>query len=397
MSDYKNIEEFDLMMKSILDEAQEAVPERVWEGVSSGLDKAARRKTVVLWFRRAAAGVAAAAVVALGVFFSYNTSDEFVPQTEGDGMIAVVEPEKSEEDGNDAVLMAEVEDVPEIKSHRVPGSAAEAIEISEEVTEEVPVEVENIEDEPVATSDKPALKEEKKVEEAVYFPEDWGKDEKKRKTNVKFTLSGIAGTNNALSQSKFDPLKRPEASVIPKETGIEETSEKSSYGIPLSFGAGIKFDISPRWSIGTGLNYTYLTRQFYGKYTKVDDNGRIEKSISSDIRDRQHYIGIPLNVFYNVVNNDKINFYAYAGGTVEKCLSNKYSVLNTSYTHTKKVEGVQLSANAGIGVEFMVGRHLGLYLDPSLRYYFENDRQPKSIRTVQPLMFGFEMGLRVRL
>jgi hypothetical protein len=57
---------------------------------------------------------------------------------------------------------------------------------------------------------------------------------------------------------------------------------------------------------------------------------------------------------------------------------------------------MQLSANIGMGAEFMVGKHLGIYIDPSLRYYFDND-QPKSIRTAQPLMFGFEMGLRARL
>ena len=57
---------------------------------------------------------------------------------------------------------------------------------------------------------------------------------------------------------------------------------------------------------------------------------------------------------------------------------------------------MQLSANAGFGVEFMLGDHLGLYIDPSLRYYFDNG-QPKSIRTVQPLMLGFEMGFRARL
>ena len=57
---------------------------------------------------------------------------------------------------------------------------------------------------------------------------------------------------------------------------------------------------------------------------------------------------------------------------------------------------VQLSANLGIGVEFLLGDYLGLYVDPSLRYYFDNG-QPASIRTAQPLMLGFEMGLRVKL
>ena len=91
-----------------------------------------------------------------------------------------------------------------------------------------------------------------------------------------------------------------------------------------------------------------------------------------------------------------MNLYAYAGGTVEKCVADNYNVLSTSIRHTERVPGIQLSANAGIGVEFMLGKHLGLYIDPSVRYYFDCD-QPKSIRTVQPLMLGFEMGFRARL
>ena len=70
--------------------------------------------------------------------------------------------------------------------------------------------------------------------------------------------------------------------------------------------------------------------------------------------------------------------------------------MDTDITHTEKVKGMQLSSNLGMGVEFFVGKHLGIYLDPSLRYYFDNN-QPKSIRTAQPLMFGFEMGFRARL
>ena len=64
--------------------------------------------------------------------------------------------------------------------------------------------------------------------------------------------------------------------------------------------------------------------------------------------------------------------------------------------HHEGVKSVQLSTNIGIGVEFMLGRYVGLYIDPSLRYYFRNG-QPKSIRTAQPLMLGFEMGFRFNL
>ena len=91
-----------------------------------------------------------------------------------------------------------------------------------------------------------------------------------------------------------------------------------------------------------------------------------------------------------------MNFYTYAGGTVEKCISDKYDVLNTEHIYTGSVSGVQTSANIGLGMEFIFGRRVGLYMDPSLRYYFDCG-QPKSIRTAQPLMLGIEMGLRFNL
>ena len=164
----------------------------------------------------------------------------------------------------------------------------------------------------------------------------------------------------------------------------------------MSAGIGVKIGLNDRWSVGIGVDYTYLSRKFYGKYTQVGESGQIINTTSSDIRNTQNYIGIPVNAFCNILSSDHLNFYAYAGGAVEKCLSDKYDVLNTIHTHKEKVNGVQFSANAGIGMEFMLGKHLGLYIDPSLRYYFDNG-QPESIRTAQPLMLGFEMGFRARL
>ena len=39
---------------------------------------------------------------------------------------------------------------------------------------------------------------------------------------------------------------------------------------------------------------------------------------------------------------------------------------------------------------------IGLYLDPSVRYYFHGN-QPKSIRTDKPFMFNLDAGLRFKL
>ena len=177
------------------------------------------------------------------------------------------------------------------------------------------------------------------------------------------------------------------------KTGVTETGN-NSFGLPVSLGVGARFDIAPKWSVGVGVNWSMLTRNFDGVFMMVEDGETLEYA-ESQIRNTQHYIGIPVNVYYNILSNKHINFYTYAGGAVEKGLTNRFDILSSKSVYKEEIQGVQWSANLGLGVEFMFGKHLGLYLDPSVRYYF-NCQQPKSIRTGQPFMLGLELGLRTR-
>lgn len=409
--DKHNIEDTDTLLRSILSQAEEEVPERVWEGISKELDRIDRvnaRRPVVLWFRRSAIAAAAAAAVAVGVFMNRGDSGDFVPAPAGSDMIAVVEKTPA------APVLEEVQtEITEEVSAEVSRNATPALladaedEVAEarQIIEEVkPVEVsvpqQSDDVDATVTSEKTEPVKET-VSQNDLFPEEWPEDETvsgngKQGVKTAIVLSGITGTNNSQNKAGGAFGRQPTISTAPPKTGIKETSNESTYGLPLSAGLGVKLDFTPKWSLGIGVNYSLLTRRFYGSYTEVSQTGVIDKSISSDIRNSQQYIGIPVNVYYNVLDSEHMNFYAYAGGTAEKCISDKYDLIGTEVVYTEKVKGVQLSANVGIGVEFLLGQHLGLYIDPSLRYYFSNG-QPKSIRTAQPLMLGFEMGLRVRL
>lgn len=393
----------DLLMRSILEGGQEEVPAHVWEGVSAGLDKAARRRKVALWWRRAAVGGAVAAAVAAVLLLNPGGSgDDIVPMDEGSGLIAVVEPVDTSDSVNpEEVLIAQAEPVarPASAGRRAEDAAEAVAELTEAVGLTEAVELTGTsETVDVTDTTEKEMASKKPVSEKTYFPVDWGEDEEKAaKVKTSLTLSGLTGTNSAQNSARRNLIKRPSISKAPAKTGIKETSTNSTYGIPLSFGAGVKFDFTPKWSLGVGVNYSLLSRKFFGEYHKVNAAGIIEEDpISSNITNTQHYIGIPVNAFYNIVNSKSVNFYAYAGGAVEKCIADKYTLANTTITHKEVPSGVQWSANVGIGAEFMIGNHLGLYIDPSLRYYFDNG-QPKSIRTAQPFMLGFEMGLRVRL
>ena len=394
----------DIDFRSILEGAEEEVPVRVWEGVSAGLDKAARGKVVALWFRRAGIGVAtAAAVAAVMLVLPTDNGADIVSGADGSDMIAVVE--------NVPAIPADTAET--IAPEMVYMAKAEPAKVKS-VVQTIPTEVESPEhmvseerfpadkETPECTADEHATQQEKVMEKTnqevtAEWKDEWSDiEETTQKRNVAFVLSGLTGTNAAQNEAGKNIFKRPDPSPGPAVTGVKQTSTNSAYDIPLSFGAGVRIGLSPKWSIGAGVNYSMLSRKFSGTYTKVNAAGVIENSTASDIRNTQHYIGIPVNAYYDIVDSRNVNFYAYAGGAVEKCISDKYSVLNTSIVHKEKVSGFQWSANVGIGVGFKLGEHLGLYIDPSLRYYFDCG-QPHNIRAAQPLMLGFEVGLRADL
>ena len=386
-------------IRSILESGQEEVPAHIWEGVSSGLDKAAARRNRILWLRRSVAGVAAAAAVVVGLLLGHDgTEQNLVPEVSGD-MIAVIETPSQETAAPQEILLADIPASSPLQTARpatkdIPAAAAMS-GISSESAKDIPAEKAEADaiSEPTENTPEPA------VSGTCSEETSWEEDEKEiksRKLKTSLVVSGIAGTNNPQGKKGTGPLRSPGIYKAPTKTTIEQSGSQATYGIPLSFGAGVKLRFTDRWSLGMGVNYTLLTSRFSGKYTKVTD-GVASLPISSEVKNQQHYIGIPVNVYYNIVSRDFINFYAYAGGTVEKCVANRYQVQTTPIiNHSESVKGVQLSANAGIGVEFLLGKYVGLYLDPSLRYYFRGS-QPKSIRTAQPLMLGFEMGLRFNL
>ena len=402
MFDGQNNNEWDLQMRSILESGQEEVPAHIWDGVSSGLDALARRRKAVVFFRRAAIGLSAAAALAFGLFLNHSSEDvnvgavaEIINPVD-EAAVSVVD----QEAGTEALTAMAPEPVIKPKFRGILPSSSKATTEDPSVTDNTathsvqnPTVKSNSQETVVPVVEKTDTEKKGSAETGNWIEED--KEIKSRKNSASLVLSGVAGTNSAQNRTATAAIRRPTLSAAPAKTAVTQTEPGDIYSIPLSFGVGTKIDFNSKWSLGVGVNYTLLNRKFFGDYTRVEED-RIVESIKSDIRNTQHYIGIPINAYYNIVENRFVNFYAYAGGTVEKCVSDEYRVISKDILHKESVKGVQASANLGIGVEFMLGKHIGLYVDPSARYYF-NCNQPKSIRTAQPLMLGFEMGLRVRL
>ena len=168
------------------------------------------------------------------------------------------------------------------------------------------------------------------------------------------------------------------------------TKTDVNHHLPVTVGASFRWALNDDWALETGLMYTLL----------VSDSRSGETSYMEE-EQRLHYVGIPLKVQRSIWKNNRFAFYASAGGAVEKCVSGK---VNTAYvtsggkrneeSGSMDVDPLQWSVTAGLGAQVNFNRQIGLYLEPGVVYYFDDNSGIETIRKEHPFNFNLQLGLR---
>ena len=394
--------EFDIYVRNLMAGAEEFVSPDVWKGVEAGLDRAARKRVVPAWLWR---GVAAAAVAAAAAAFvllrpAQNLSNQPTIQQPVAQATDVTLPAETQPEEGDVTPIQK-------QAARLQGRVAQVLEVpvAPEVAEELPEEPVEVE---IAPERKP---------DAVIAPKENPNDSfasddealrqlafEEHKTHRKGQLSmSILGNiqSNTRPEGPGKTVRRTPGVFMmpaPTTTGIYREGTEFSFGLPVSGGVSFRYDFNPRWGIGTGVVYTNLSRSFLGDYHEVENGAFTKQLFDTDITNQQHYIGVPLNVFFNIVNTGNWNIHVRMDGMGEKLVDNHFLIHDSEgdiHLH-QKAEGLQFSTGVGVGLEFKFSPNVGIYFDPTLRYYFDGN-QPRSIRTIQSLRMDFEAGLRFSL
>lgn len=384
----------DNKIKSMLENVEVPAPRRVWRNVSAQLDAAAAPAEAGReWMKWAGMAVAfAALVIGVFVFVPHNSSEE--PILTSQNITVAQNAQLPPEEAEPEQILESAAPVAAISAKREYVAAAELSEdaVAPEVFE-APAEPTEVQETPVQPRPAPVeVKDEPDGSAAGVFERMAKEEEKKFSRGIKslYAQGAIGGNDSDISFSANRARMSSGTSV--KKTGITELGE-SEFGIPISFGVGFRYYVVPKFSIGAGLDYSLLSRTFKGLYEEVE-NRTVVYSETGTVHHTMHYLGIPVNAYYDIITADRVKFYVYGGGAMEFCLGNNYTLYSSTYiNYSSKVDKLQWSVNAGLGVEFKLSTHLGLYLDPSAKYYF-HCYQPKNIRTERPLMFNFDAGLR---
>ena len=202
------------------------------------------------------------------------------------------------------------------------------------------------------------------------------------------------GDNLVLASEPFynSPITDYQNDVSDTYVVTPPTINKANHHQPIRVGLSLRYAISPRWSLLTGINYSYLQSDFSSYNNRT----------STDKKQKLHYIGIPVNLSYTLWQKKKFNLYLIAGAQAEKLVKGQTETTTTQHNQstTSNTENVHenkpvFSTNTSLGVEYQLGKFIGLFAEPGVSYYFKNGSSIESSYTEKPFNFNFNLGVRV--
>lgn len=168
--------------------------------------------------------------------------------------------------------------------------------------------------------------------------------------------------------------------------------ERYSHRLPLKFGLSLEYMMNNRWSITSGLNYSFLVSDIYASEESTEKLGIQKLS----------YIGIPLNVKFTALSAGKFNAYITAGGVADYCVSGtRENICDISGSRNNSIEKYsghpfQLSINASVGAEFSPVNYLSLFIEAGVSDYFNDGSAIKTIYKEKPVYLNTNVGIRFK-
>lgn len=312
---------------------------------------------------------------------------------------------------------------PKQKAGTETDGAAESAEYSEEVTnvETVSAEAAPESDNTNAAASKTSSEKKESIDNEVVRQEETAKwaaimaeEQAERKHSARRFSAGISVTGAGTANSSKRQLTNAVMGANPLESNVNyadwvdggfrngesfvvynqpEVETKYSHKLPVKFGVSFRYGFNKRLGIESGLTYTLLNSTFTTAAGTANGNTTGKQTL--------HYIGIPLNVTYNIIGSKLFNVYASAGGAMEKAVGGYFETTghvdgkrSETNRNSLKPKELQWSLNASAGAQVNVLNQLGLFVEPGISYRIPSGSHVRSIYTDKKLDFNIGFGIR---
>lgn len=160
----------------------------------------------------------------------------------------------------------------------------------------------------------------------------------------------------------------------------QDTKDVTHHDMPISIGFTTSYSVTPRIALASGLVYTLATSSFQHGASMPKETQTL------------HYVGIPLNLSYTVWGNSWLRTYIMAGAQAD--MNVKATLKADGHKSNIDNDRAQFSVTGGAGVQLNVAQQLGVYVEPGVRYYFDNGSAVQTIFKEHPTNFSLQVGLR---
>lgn len=160
----------------------------------------------------------------------------------------------------------------------------------------------------------------------------------------------------------------------------QDTKDVTHHDMPISIGFTASYSVTPRIALASGLVYTLATSSFQHGASMPKETQTF------------HYVGIPLNLSYTVWGNSWLRTYIMAGAQAD--MNVKATLKADGHKSNIDNDRAQFSITGGVGVQLNVAQQLGVYVEPGVRYYFDNGSAVQTIFKEHPTNFSLQVGLR---
>lgn len=199
-----------------------------------------------------------------------------------------------------------------------------------------------------------------------------------------------SSTPDIFSRNSPDMVSDASGSNSPQNPTIiiPELLSEINHSLPITAGISVQKKITSRFGIETGLNYTYMRSRI--RYYTVNKTQTVKAS----------FIGIPLKADYIFYKHSRLSLY----GTVGACVDFPAGTSVRTHHEPSRFPDIalppvkykpEISLQAGLGLHYSITPAVGLYMEPSFRYYFENHAPTPTYWQEHRKLLTLPIGIRI--
>ena len=385
-------------IKAEMQEFESDSPKGLWESIEGRLPASKVAPTRSWWGWAAAAGALAVAGVSAFLFFRPISPQEVISVERAESVVALndVLPDPSEQIVRLQEAVAPVA-VSQPKEAQRPEKSA-ASQKTEALRETAAVQETETVQEPEAVQEPESLPWEEFSQEPRV-----ARKTPQNKVSVGLAASGAASFSQTaligggplfgvgLDAVSWEDSPKLGLAVVNQGKDIES---ELRHKVPVRLTLGVSYAITDRLSVVSGLSHTLLLSEY--------KEGTQQNYKSGE--QRVEYVGVPINLKYDFYSSTRLDVYASAGLTLDKCIKANRTddYFLSGENRLKEVISLgehpfQLSAGAAFGAEYRIYDSLWLFGECGLAYFFNDRSSLEILYKERPLNATFNLGIRVAL